>query len=116
VAASLAPFVKDSSAVLLKNHGVVTYGSTLADAYFKMEKVEHAAQILLLARLLGGESVLSTEELARLVAVSPASYGKTVRLSAAAEPAPGVEPDRAYALPEEEILTAIRQMIQKGTL
>jgi len=29
--------------ILLANHGVVTLGSDLDDAYFKMEKVEHAA-------------------------------------------------------------------------
>jgi L-fuculose-phosphate aldolase len=115
VAASLAPFVKESSAILLRNHGVVTYAPTLTDAYFKMDKVEHAAKILLLARLLGGETSLTPEELQRLIEVSPASYGKTVRLSASADPAPNPESDPQPALPEGEILAAIRQMIQKGT-
>lgn len=66
VPASLAPFVKESNAVLLANHGVVAFGSSVEDAYFKMEKVEHAAQIAFVARMLGGERTLTGEEIGRL--------------------------------------------------
>jgi len=76
VAASLAPFVKTSDAILLANHGVVTYGSDLYDAYFKMEKVEHAAHIAFVARVLGGEKPLTAEEVEKLRNVSVQSYGK----------------------------------------
>jgi L-fuculose-phosphate aldolase len=66
VADSIAPFVKTASAVLLANHGVVTFGKDLDDAYFKMEKVEHAAHITFVARMLGGEKVLTGEKVMRL--------------------------------------------------
>lgn len=66
VAASIAPFVKTSTAILLANHGVVTYGRTLEEAYYKMEKVEHAAHMLFVARMLGGERILSGEDVAKL--------------------------------------------------
>jgi L-fuculose-phosphate aldolase len=69
VAASIAPFVKTASAILLANHGVVAYGKDLDDAYFKMEKVEHAAQTLVVARMLGGEKTLTTEQVRKLKAV-----------------------------------------------
>ena len=38
---------------LLQNHGAVTLGKNLDDAYFKMEKLEHAAKIIFLAKLIG---------------------------------------------------------------
>ena len=69
VAASIAPFVKTSNAILLMNHGVVTYGKDLDDAYFKMEKVEHAAHIMFVARTLGGEKTLTAEQVRKLTSV-----------------------------------------------
>jgi len=78
VADSLAPFVKSFDSILLANHGVVSYGSDLRDAWHKMEKVEQAAHIALVARVLGGERVLTSEEVRKLAQVSPASYGKQI--------------------------------------
>jgi len=72
VAESIAPFVQASNAILLQNHGVVTYGADLDDAFFKMEKVEHAAHIAFVARMLGGERQLSPNEVAKLFA----AFGK----------------------------------------
>ena len=66
VADSIAPYVQSSSAILLANHGVVTFGKDLDEAYFKMEKVEHAAHITFVARMLGGEKVLAGEQVKRL--------------------------------------------------
>lgn len=76
VAASLEPFVKNSEAILLANHGAVTFGPNLYDAYFKMEKVEHAAHITFVARMLGGARSLTEGELSKLRGVSVQSYGK----------------------------------------
>jgi len=72
VAESIAPYVKTSTAILLENHGVVTFGKDLDDAFFKMEKVEHAAHIAFVARLLGGERPLSSADVAKLFA----TFGK----------------------------------------
>lgn len=69
VSASLAPFVTKANAVLLANHGVVTFGTTVEEAYFRMEKVEHASHILFVARMLGGEKSLTEAELQRLRAI-----------------------------------------------
>jgi L-fuculose-phosphate aldolase len=76
VSESMAPYVKTSDAILLANHGVVAYGSSLLDAFFKMEKVEHAAHITFVARMLGGENVLSSDEVEKLRRISVESYGK----------------------------------------
>lgn len=68
VAQSIAPFVHSANAILLTNHGVVTYGKDLDDAYFKMEKVEHAAHITFVARMLGGERTLTPDQVNKLTA------------------------------------------------
>ncbi len=63
---SLRPYVHDHDAILLANHGAVTFGRDLWDAYFKMERLEHYAQILFLARQLGGERGLASPEVEKL--------------------------------------------------
>jgi L-fuculose-phosphate aldolase len=72
VADSIAPFVQSANAILLMNHGVVAFGKNLDDAYFKMEKVEHAAHITFVARMLGGEKSLTVEQVGKL----NATFGK----------------------------------------
>jgi L-fuculose-phosphate aldolase len=52
--------------VLLANHGAVTVAGDLFAAYYKMETIEHFAHISLVARVLGGERLLSREEVQRL--------------------------------------------------
>ena len=52
--------------MLLANHGALTLGTDLFSAYYKMETIEHFAKISLVARLLGGERLLSREEVVRL--------------------------------------------------
>ena len=78
MADSIAPFVKSFEALLLANHGVVTFGHDLLDAYFKMEKVEQAARITFVAKMLGGEKSLTPDELRRLKSIASVGYGKEV--------------------------------------
>jgi L-fuculose-phosphate aldolase len=59
-------YVKAHDGMLLANHGALTLGSDLFSAYYKMETIEHFAKISLVARLLGGERLLSREEVDRL--------------------------------------------------
>ncbi len=87
VAESLAPHIKAADAILLANHGVVTCGSDVQDAYFKMEKVEHAAHITFVARVLGGEQPLSATDIGKLAGISKASYGREFSSKIACEPA-----------------------------
>jgi L-fuculose-phosphate aldolase len=66
VAASLAPFIPDYDAILMANHGAVSYGSTLLQAFQKMEIVEHLAQIALVAHQLGAPRGLKHEQVKQL--------------------------------------------------
>jgi L-fuculose-phosphate aldolase len=59
-------YVKAHDGMLLANHGALTLGSDLFSAYYKMETIEHFAKISLVARLLGGERLLSRQEVDRL--------------------------------------------------
>jgi L-fuculose-phosphate aldolase len=68
VATAIRDLVPRHDALLLSNHGAVTYGKDLESAYFKMETLEHFARISVVARVLGRERVLSREALARLYA------------------------------------------------
>jgi L-fuculose-phosphate aldolase len=63
---SIAPHVDTCNALLLANHGAVTMGATLEEAMSRMEKLEHFAQMIFLARQLGGEKPLTAEEVAKL--------------------------------------------------
>lgn len=60
-------YVNEHDAFLLANHGVVTIGQTLMNAYYKMETVEHFAKISLVARQLGNENVFSPARAQELV-------------------------------------------------
>lgn len=55
---SMAPWLPNHDAFLLANHGATTFGRTLGEAHQRMESVEHCANILLTARLLGRVNAL----------------------------------------------------------
>ena len=59
-------YVRAHDGMLLANHGALTLGADLFAAYYKMETIEHFAHISLVARLLGGERLLSRQEVDRL--------------------------------------------------
>jgi L-fuculose-phosphate aldolase len=66
VAASLTPFIPDHDAILLANHGAVSYGRNLLEAFQRMETVEHLAHITLVAHQLGGPRTLEHEQIRQL--------------------------------------------------
>jgi L-fuculose-phosphate aldolase len=59
-------YVKAHDGMLLANHGALTLGTDLFSAYYKMETIEHFAKISFIARMLGGERLLSRQEVERL--------------------------------------------------
>jgi L-fuculose-phosphate aldolase len=64
---ALEPYIPDHDAVLMANHGVVTYGADLMQAYLNMETVEHFAKIALVVKQLGCEHPLAAEQVNRLL-------------------------------------------------
>jgi L-fuculose-phosphate aldolase len=69
LADTLRPLIPDFDAILMANHGVVTYGTDLQSAYMKMETVEHFAQITLVTHMLGKQQPLECGDLEKLLAV-----------------------------------------------
>ncbi len=68
---TVLPYVKDTETILLANHGTVTYGADLEDAYFKTEIIDAYCRILLLARQLGRVNYYTDEKAAELLRLKP---------------------------------------------
>jgi L-fuculose-phosphate aldolase len=66
---ALEPLIPDHDAIIMANHGVVTYGDTLLRAYMNMETVEHFAKISLVSHLLGRQHPLDEKQVEKLFAV-----------------------------------------------
>jgi L-fuculose-phosphate aldolase len=62
VADSLSPLIPGHEAILMANHGAVTYGRNLTDAFHKMETLEHLAHIRLVAHQLGSVRTLEAKQ------------------------------------------------------
>lgn len=62
VAACVVPFLPGHDAILLANHGAVTYGRNLFDAFLKTETLEHVAVVRLAAHQLGCVRTLEEEQ------------------------------------------------------
>lgn len=78
LADSLSGLVEENDAVLLANHGALTYDSDLEKAFFKMEILEHMAEISIMARLLGNRNLLPRASVEQLLSLRE-RYGLTPR-------------------------------------
>ncbi|HRI57243.1 MAG: class II aldolase/adducin family protein [Anaerolinea sp.] len=63
----ISELIRRYDALILQRHGSVTLGSTVADAYLKLEKLEHTALITKTVVELGREKPFPPEEIAKLV-------------------------------------------------
>jgi L-fuculose-phosphate aldolase len=66
---ALEPLIPHHDAIVMANHGVVTYGESLLRAYMNMETVEHFAKISLVSHLLGRQHPLDEKQVEKLFAV-----------------------------------------------
>jgi L-fuculose-phosphate aldolase len=87
-------YVKVHDGMLLANHGALTLGTDLFSAYYKMETIEHFANISFIARTLGGERLLSREEVVRLQGLR-GRYGIAAPAPICADPVAGSQADSA---------------------
>ena len=62
----MLPLIPRYDALLLGNHGAVSYGTEVMQAYFRMETVEHFARINFVAEMLGGAKALPRLEVDKL--------------------------------------------------
>jgi L-fuculose-phosphate aldolase len=66
VAASLVPLIPSHDAILMENHGAVTYGFNLLEAFSRTETLEHLAHVALACHQLGSPRPLGAAQVAQL--------------------------------------------------
>jgi len=65
-ARKVAESLKDANALLMKNHGIITLGANLEQAFQRAELLEDFARMVLIAKILGGPIILPEEEVYKL--------------------------------------------------
>ena len=63
---AVSKYLQHYDAVLLANHGALTYSDSLLAAYHKMESVEFYAKLLYISKNLGGPKELSEDQVQKL--------------------------------------------------
>jgi len=63
-----------SSSILLGNHGLVTTGRNLREAYYRTEVVEESAKIFLIAKAIKEPKVLTAEETEEIASLESEAY------------------------------------------
>jgi L-fuculose-phosphate aldolase len=64
----------EASSILLGNHGLVTTGRNLREAYYRTEVVEESAKIYLIASAIREPKVLTPEEVEEIVSLESEAY------------------------------------------
>lgn len=62
----IAPFLAEYNAVLLQNHGALTLGKDLMDAFNKMEVLESIAKTIIMSKTVGEPILISEENLEKM--------------------------------------------------
>ncbi|MDR1507368.1 MAG: class II aldolase/adducin family protein [Treponema sp.] len=67
---SVAPYCRDYNALLLANHGALAWGTSLMEAWYRLEAMEHYAMILMYTgNIIGRANVLSCEQVREIVGI-----------------------------------------------
>ncbi|MGF7045632.1 L-fuculose-phosphate aldolase [Paenibacillus sp. DS2015] len=74
LANAVADKVTEASSILLGNHGLVTTGRNLREAFYRTQVVEESAKIYLSARAVGNPVVLTDQEFADIAALESEDY------------------------------------------
>lgn len=65
---SIAPYCNSHNAVLLANHGAISWGKNLLEAYYRMESLEYYATILMYTgNIIGRANVLTNKQIEELI-------------------------------------------------
>ena len=67
---SIAPYIRNYNALLLANHGAVTWGTSLMEAWYRLESMEHYAMVSMYSiNILGKANVLSCDQINELIQI-----------------------------------------------
>ena len=65
----IRPFVKDHNAMLLRQHGSLTFGKNLEEALIHLERIEHVSEIYWRAKMMGTVQRVPPEAQAQLISL-----------------------------------------------
>lgn len=106
-------YIGHCDAMILDRHGTLTVAEDLTKAYYKLEKIEHTAKVILTARMLGNVQVLDQNQVDRLMQVRSEAglRGKIIHCVYAAS-SPGnqssQDEDKLVKTITDEVLKTIR--------
>ncbi len=66
---AIEPYLNDFDAVLLENHGALTWSGDLMSAYMKMESLEFYAELLYKSKMIGEPVEFTKEQIAKLAGI-----------------------------------------------
>ncbi|MDQ0178487.1 class II aldolase/adducin family protein [Bacillus chungangensis] len=111
---SIAPYCKDYNAVLLANHGALTWGRDLIEAYFRMESLEHYALMMMYSNnIINKVNELNCSQVSDLVGIRQKMGIKTGGIPPCENNKEGHEPIAANE--EEKKKAMMEQIIRKVT-
>lgn len=74
LANAVAAQINEFNSLLLGNHGLVTVGSNLREAYYRTEVCEESAKIYLLAKAVGEPKVMTEKQFAEVASLESEAY------------------------------------------
>ncbi|MBR1409010.1 MAG: class II aldolase/adducin family protein [Clostridia bacterium] len=67
---SIAPYCRDYNALLLANHGALSWGRDAMEAWYRLESVEHYAMVIMYTgNIIGKANVLSCDQVGELMEI-----------------------------------------------
>jgi len=74
LAEAVADVISSSQSIVMRNHGVLTVGSTMKEAYFYMQLIEEAAKVYAVSQMIGEPRILTEKECDDLRNLSSEAY------------------------------------------
>ena len=111
---SLIDLVPKHDAILLANHGAITLGRGLEEAFFRMEILEHFARISLLTKVLGRQSLLTREAVDKLFEVR-GKYGITSPAFRQADCPITAESEHPVTVSSQELEEIVERVVREIT-
>jgi len=76
---AIIPALDKHDAILLENHGALSYGHDLQRAYFKMEALDYYAKVVYLAAAYGGANEFNADQVEKLLNVRREKFNQPGR-------------------------------------
>lgn len=114
LAAGVRRLLPDHDVVMMERHGSVCVGVDVAQAYDRLESLEHTARICFLARTLGQPRPLPEDEVARLRRIADAQGVRRPRARADSAPGPSGRPAADADAMVEEVLSRVLDALSRS--